>query len=737
MKRHAALTAAAIVVLLVHAGHYLHIWTDDAFITFRYARHLASGEGLVFNPGEHFEGLTNLGLALLLSLFGDTDLLRPARALGVLSAIGTVALLGRWALKSSVSLMATAAGLISLVAVPWLPYWSVQGMETPIAAFLLTLGWTRYAEERQAGGAPLSAVGLGLAPWIRPDGALVAVVIGIWHALTGSWGRHVKRSVAVVAACGAALVAFKLAVFGDVLPNTFHVKTGSLDRGLQYGLSFFTRPAPWLPALVTLSVLRGLAWAGQRDVRGLPALLALIGFGAVVLQDGDFMANFRLLVPLWPAACAALALAVDDLARRLPTRGPLALLALVGLAAAPHARSGAEDGLDGPEARPSGKTAPLTMPWLDSTWGTGLGGRMPFATAWTLVNAGPDETVAYTDIGLLGFVNDVAVIDLLALTDPVMAGRNGERWPEKWAYLSERVTWMLLDVPDGEWRRYRDELADAGWVLEDGCESVWVLRNPGHTASPPDRLEVERRLEAAVERLPTHVGLHASVTNELARAWPDLVPDHLARIRALPTAEGHPYTGPLDCFEDPSTPGCTPLADSCGTTQARVRPERYPDTESWPKAEDYGLAPQDPEQAPVRPEALVDPNEHPPFGDASNAEGPPEPPEATGPGPTHTISASLPKEQATACAEAVEAASGAWLQTADAWASELGAGRAVAERKARRASAQTRAGVEVAGDAADAALAQALEVGADTDAGRRAIEAHAASDRMTAACTPE
>ncbi len=33
--------------------------TDDAFISFRYARNLVEGHGLVFNPGEYVEGYTN------------------------------------------------------------------------------------------------------------------------------------------------------------------------------------------------------------------------------------------------------------------------------------------------------------------------------------------------------------------------------------------------------------------------------------------------------------------------------------------------------------------------------------------------------------------------------------------------------------------------------------------------------------------------------------------------------
>ncbi len=38
---------------------------DDAFISFRYARHLVEGHGLVWNPGERVEGYTNFQLGRL------------------------------------------------------------------------------------------------------------------------------------------------------------------------------------------------------------------------------------------------------------------------------------------------------------------------------------------------------------------------------------------------------------------------------------------------------------------------------------------------------------------------------------------------------------------------------------------------------------------------------------------------------------------------------------------------
>ena len=51
--------AAAVIVGLAAAAWVS--WTcDDAFISYRYARNLVEGSGLVYNPGERVEGYTNL-----------------------------------------------------------------------------------------------------------------------------------------------------------------------------------------------------------------------------------------------------------------------------------------------------------------------------------------------------------------------------------------------------------------------------------------------------------------------------------------------------------------------------------------------------------------------------------------------------------------------------------------------------------------------------------------------------
>ena len=55
-----ALSFVATAVLAAHfCARYHHNFWDDAYISLRYVKNLAHGEGLVFNPGERVEGYSN------------------------------------------------------------------------------------------------------------------------------------------------------------------------------------------------------------------------------------------------------------------------------------------------------------------------------------------------------------------------------------------------------------------------------------------------------------------------------------------------------------------------------------------------------------------------------------------------------------------------------------------------------------------------------------------------------
>lgn len=84
------LTVAALA-LAVAAGIAwalsLDYLSDDTFISFRYARNLARGDGLVFNPSERVEGYTNfLEVVVLAGLYRlGADLVRAGRSLSLAS----------------------------------------------------------------------------------------------------------------------------------------------------------------------------------------------------------------------------------------------------------------------------------------------------------------------------------------------------------------------------------------------------------------------------------------------------------------------------------------------------------------------------------------------------------------------------------------------------------------------------------------------------------------------------
>ncbi len=85
------LLLAAVGVLLLHAAFFPDCLSDDAFISYRYARNWADGHGPVFNPGQArpVEGYTNFlwtaFLAAALKIGFDPE--TTSRAAGLLFAV--------------------------------------------------------------------------------------------------------------------------------------------------------------------------------------------------------------------------------------------------------------------------------------------------------------------------------------------------------------------------------------------------------------------------------------------------------------------------------------------------------------------------------------------------------------------------------------------------------------------------------------------------------------------------
>jgi hypothetical protein len=164
---------------------------DDAFITFRYAKNLASGFGPVYNVGERVEGYTNFLWMLLLAAGAKLQLQPEAvsRWLGVAFGAGAIGATA-WLAGATTTSWRTWIPPAFLAVHPAFASWGPGGLEVPMFACLLTWGVGLAALESDSGTLkPLSALLLGLASLTRPEGIAVA---GLVAAIALAPGRRMR-----------------------------------------------------------------------------------------------------------------------------------------------------------------------------------------------------------------------------------------------------------------------------------------------------------------------------------------------------------------------------------------------------------------------------------------------------------------------------------------------------------------------------------------------------------------
>ncbi|HEU4753052.1 MAG TPA: hypothetical protein VFU47_08080, partial [Armatimonadota bacterium] len=219
------LLAVAVVLLRWAYQAFTGITFEDSLISLRYAENLASGLGMVYNPGERVFGASTPLHVLLLS--GLTRIGLPALTVAKLltgAADGvTLYLWGRWLLKATGRLRAALAFALLFGLSPLMVQVSVSGMETSFALLLLTLAVVWDSEERPL----LCGLALGLLILVRPDGLLAALVLLGLRALR-------TRAVPWLPAGVAVLVTLPWVVsatlyYGSPIPNSIPAKAAAYN----------------------------------------------------------------------------------------------------------------------------------------------------------------------------------------------------------------------------------------------------------------------------------------------------------------------------------------------------------------------------------------------------------------------------------------------------------------------------------------------------------------------------
>ncbi len=186
-----ALSILPWLALLVWLSATAWFLCDDAFISFRYARNLLEGHGLVFNPGEYVEGYTNflwvLELAALWGLLG----IPPEQAapwLSVACTVGTLAALGLWCARLPMlrrrRLAAWMAFGLLCSSATFAVWTSGGGLETrQFTLFIVVAVVCLSLWRSERWGLAAASLSLALAAGTRPEGLMTGLVCIGWAAI--------------------------------------------------------------------------------------------------------------------------------------------------------------------------------------------------------------------------------------------------------------------------------------------------------------------------------------------------------------------------------------------------------------------------------------------------------------------------------------------------------------------------------------------------------------------------
>lgn len=400
----------------------LPLASEDAYITFRYARALASGNGLVYNPGEKVMGFSS-PLWTIWNAAGFFVLHDPTRwsrlsslAADLVTLFCVVRLLERHAGRA-------AAWCFAFFFAAW-PYFAAitaSGMESSLMLALMALG--AWMADR---GVPGTGAVLGLLALTRPEGVVAGAILAV---------RTRARERVIAAALLIAGVLALTVYFGSPLPQSL------LAKSRLYGT-----PGPWEGRFWWEWLLP--LWLGRWPSAGdLNLLVPLTVVWAAALVPG--------LIALWRArrtALAALAAAGLSIWVGYALLGvayfywylavPLAGLLVVAAVGLPRITRG------------PALYAAIVLCVL-GTWSIArilyVGRAQAESQSFERVSEAlgavshPGESVMLEPIGIIGFQNPLRVVDEIGLVTPAAAERR-LRGPGWYADLArdQRPDWLVV-----------------------------------------------------------------------------------------------------------------------------------------------------------------------------------------------------------------------------------------------------------------------------------------------------
>ena len=270
-----------ILVYLVYSAHYIYQTShviegtryfnlnDDAMISMRYARNLANGDGLVWNPGgERVEGFTNPLWVLYMSIFHLMPI--PIELISLpIQITGAILMIINMLLVVKIIQQFTDKTVVILGAVVLTGFygplnnWSLLGMEVSILTVMVSwavLKTMQSLDNETFSLAPYLILGVGT--YVRIDMAVpYLVVLGLLAYFNRAHRRkHLLWGVGLLLLFLLSQTGLRLWYYGYPLPNTYYLKVLGTPLFVRFGKGLYALfnlvwKANWLIALLPFALL--------------------------------------------------------------------------------------------------------------------------------------------------------------------------------------------------------------------------------------------------------------------------------------------------------------------------------------------------------------------------------------------------------------------------------------------------------------------------------------------------
>lgn len=412
-----------LIALVVWLAVMFEFRLDDSFITYRYARNLTEGYGLVYNAGDSVLSTTAPLYAMFLSAL--SFIVRDFHILG--SLIGTLSIgVSGWLtyriLPNHMPIWIRLwAGVVYTLSSP---LWLALGMETALW-IALVLGAIWLLQVNRWGWSGLM---VGLAVLSRPDAVLPGMLIGLVVLVTTvnrlatirQWWKPVFYYVTAAAVPIILFAIWSIARYGSPLPVTLGAKSAQAELGITglgvgvtYGsglgliIQSLMAQSPLYLALFLLMVFGLSGKLGQAAIiASLWATLHIVAY--TILEVAPYRWYYA---PLLPGVILVAAIGLDLIYQRLVERNvQVAKLLVTAIALFPLLAQLASFSRISQQIHEGGPTD-VMLPIVDWKAYQKTG-------EWIDQNTPPDATVGVAEVGQLGFYARRYMTDYLGLLQP-------------------------------------------------------------------------------------------------------------------------------------------------------------------------------------------------------------------------------------------------------------------------------------------------------------------------------